>query len=80
MNLADVAESKRRDVMRRIVSGEVPSYVNKRGQRMVWRGGDLEPFWALDLVARVRQEVANLQRGANLASGPHQRQRIRRAA
>ena len=77
--LGEIADSKRRTVMRRIVNGEVPSYVNERGERVVWRGGDLEPFWALDLVAKVRGEVANLRRGILQASGQHRRRR-RRAA
>ncbi len=78
--LGKIADSKRRAVMRRIVSGEVPSYVNERGERMIWRGGELEPFWALDLVAKVRGEVANLRRGIRKASGAHPRQRRRRRA
>ena len=77
--LSDLADLKRRAVMRRIVGGQVPSYVNERGERMVWQGGELEPFWALDLVAKVRDEVANLRRGANQASAQRRRRR-RRAA
>lgn len=77
--LSDVTETKRPGLMRRVVRGEVPSYLNESGQRMVWQGGELEPFWALDLVAKVRGEVANLRRGVNQASGQHRRQ-SRRAA
>ncbi len=76
-NLGHIDEPQREQIMRRIVRGEAPSYFNEQGERMVWAGSDLEPFWALDLVAKVRNEVANLRRGFNQASGKHRRSSVR---
>jgi hypothetical protein len=59
--------AKRKDVMRRIVAGEVPSYVDPQGRRRVWASRDKTPFWALDLVAKVRAEVSRLQRRPDAA-------------
>ena len=73
-----INDSKRKALMARILKGEVPSYVDEHGKRMVWMAGELPPFWALELVARVRQEVADMRRSMN-ASGARLRNR-RRAA
>jgi len=74
----EINDAKRKSLMQRVLKGEVPSYLDEHGKRMVWMAGELPPFWALDLVARVRQEVADMRRSMN-ASGARLRRR-RRAA
>ncbi|RMG17225.1 MAG: hypothetical protein D6731_04470 [Planctomycetota bacterium] len=78
--ISGLAPSAREELTRRILRGEVPSYVDERGERRVWMAGDLPPFWALDLVARVRQEVADLRRSLEASGRSARPTRARRAA
>lgn len=70
----ELDEAKRKVVLRRILAGEVASYVDEQGRRRVFVSGEPHPGWALDLVARVRQEVADMRRSAQ-ASGHYLRRR-----
>jgi hypothetical protein len=55
--------SKRPELERRVQSGEEPSYVDEHGNRMVWGSrASAPPTWSLELVAKVRQELADLKR------------------
>ena len=55
--------SKRPDLERRVASGDEPSYTNEHGLRMGWGGkASAPPSWSLELVAKVRQELADLKR------------------
>lgn len=55
--------SKRPELEQRVSTGEEPSYTDERGLRMVWGGkASAPPNWSLELVAKVRQELADLKR------------------
>ncbi len=55
--------SKRTELEQKVESGEEPSYTDEHGLRMVWGGrASAPPNWSLELVAKVRQELADLKR------------------
>ena len=55
--------SKRPELEQRVASGDEPSYTDENGLRMVWgKTVHAPPTWSLELVAKVRQELADLKR------------------
>lgn len=55
--------SKRAEIDRKIADGEVASYVDEEGNRIIWGSSvAAPPSWSLELVAKVRQEIADLKR------------------
>ena len=54
---------KRAAIDRKVAEGEVASYVDEEGNRIIWGSSvSAPPNWSLELVAKVRQEIADLKR------------------
>jgi hypothetical protein len=54
---------RRAAVDRKVADGELASYVDEEGNRIIWGSSvNAPPNWSLELIAKVRQELADLKR------------------
>ena len=55
--------SDRPALERKVADGELASYIDEEGNRIIWGSTvNAPPRWSLELVAKVRQEIADLKR------------------